>query len=792
VGGGIGTDIAVGANGNVWALSTKKVTGGFQVVQWTGKTWQDKKWKNGTAAGVRIAVNQLGNGIWVNDKNEVFSWFGSLFTKLKFKATDVASGPKGQFWVLGTAKAKGGYPIYRYSQNKLVKFGGTAVRIAGEPGGELWAVNDKNVIWHHNGEKWIRVPGRGKDISVGADGSVWMIGLKDAPYRWNGRKWLRYWGKVAAIAVDPNGLPWVIDQNKKTILAEKRSISITAKAIDPLLQIKWIADQKAAAKAERQRIAKLAAAAEAKRKAEEAKAVAEAKAKAAAEAKAAQAKAAANIAASEAAAKKVAAAAKAALGKIKGPKPPSGFILPEFCGGIGQDPCELSRAWYLGKIARPKPSGTFWDPRKGGEYWKCPSNRPRRTLYAVTDKRACATKSLWPFEKLSPAKYVAKATYPKPSGAFIDIRKGGQYWKCPTGFWRNLNAVTNKAACTVNIGKNCDAGNIAIAGALFKGEDITKYKCYKKLDCGYEKGRPCQITERIPSCNKKLVEDFIDNTCITAPLAACLTIVRTVKYSIKVIGGLSDFEKKVLEIIEKMAEEVIYIIPGTKQAMQAGEKELLKLAGKAQDEAQKVLDKMTSKIKSLKNIQKTIGTLETAVNSNKDDLKALLMKDGFCTMPSKDRATALASLLGGDFSKSSTPISYSVGISAGPTKKHINLGVGFDFVFDNKGGSAIYMTVGAGATSGGNSPMDVSLNIGIMPGFAYDEVAGSAISLSYGYDSGKNIAMSVEAAMTLNWGDKDNPVGFGGIALSFGKSGGDSSMDFQGTFSQTFKLAELN
>jgi hypothetical protein len=44
----------------------------------------------------------------------------------------------------------------------------------------------------------------------------------------------------------------------------------------------------------------------------------------------------------------------------------------------------------------------FYDPRKGGECWSCPKNRPRRTAYAVTSKKACATKELIG-EKLSEA-----------------------------------------------------------------------------------------------------------------------------------------------------------------------------------------------------------------------------------------------------------------------------------------------------------------------------------------------------------------------------------------------------
>ena len=47
--------------------------------------------------------------------------------------------------------------------------------------------------------------------------------------------------------------------------------------------------------------------------------------------------------------------------------PPKGYITPSECGGVGQRTCELSRAWYLGKVKRSKPSRRdFLTPVKVG------------------------------------------------------------------------------------------------------------------------------------------------------------------------------------------------------------------------------------------------------------------------------------------------------------------------------------------------------------------------------------------------------------------------------------------
>jgi hypothetical protein len=221
----------------------------------------------------------------------------------------------------------------------------------------------------------------------------------------------------------------------------------------------------------------------------------------------------------------IAAAASAAFigGLSLGAAPAIAADVTPGCGADNQKICTTSKAAYRGKVKKSKPKGAFFDPRKGGEWWKCPNNRPRRTAYAVTDKRACATKSLWPNEKLARAKYMGKVLNSKPSGAFLDPRKGGEYWSCPAGYIRNLNPVTHRAACTVAPKYACDGSNVGVRG-----------KCYKKGACGARNQRPCLITERIPSCRKGFAEDFIDNKCIPANVAGCLTLTR----SLQVVSGI--------------------------------------------------------------------------------------------------------------------------------------------------------------------------------------------------------------------------------------------------------------
>ncbi len=114
----------------------------------------------------------------------------------------------------------------------------------------------------------------------------------------------------------------------------------------------------------------------------------------------------------------------------------------------------MAKAAYLGKVRMPKPSRAFYDPRKGGEWWRCPRSRPRRTAYAVTSKRACATKRIIG-ERLSRAKFLGKVKRPKPRGAFVDPRRGGEYWRCPARYQRTVYPVTSARACQ---SKGCPKG----------------------------------------------------------------------------------------------------------------------------------------------------------------------------------------------------------------------------------------------------------------------------------------------------------------------------------------------
>jgi len=162
------------------------------------------------------------------------------------------------------------------------------------------------------------------------------------------------------------------------------------------------------------------------------------------------------------------------------------------------------KADFRGKAKAKKPRGTFFDPRKGGEYWSCRSGT-HRTIFPVTSSKACERRAKTHYKRASKyrknthigqgcprgrfwdvkggngllgacyscngyrrsassvtsskacyrtvglARYKAKrhgsVKNPKPRGAFFDPRKGGEYWSCPSAYKRSVVAVTSGKAC---------------------------------------------------------------------------------------------------------------------------------------------------------------------------------------------------------------------------------------------------------------------------------------------------------------------------------------------------------
>jgi hypothetical protein len=138
-------------------------------------------------------------------------------------ARDVGIGADGSVWVIGTNPVPGGYAIWRRVNNAWVNVPGGAERIAVDPQGNAWVVNNSQTIFRFDGTKWVTVSGAARDIGVGANGTVWIIGNTAEAGGYSihrstdqGSTWTKVPGSALRITVDPVGNAWVVN-NSNTI-----------------------------------------------------------------------------------------------------------------------------------------------------------------------------------------------------------------------------------------------------------------------------------------------------------------------------------------------------------------------------------------------------------------------------------------------------------------------------------------------------------------------------------------------------------------------------------------------
>jgi len=177
-------------------------------------------WATITGGGVRIAVDPRGNPWVVNNANAIYKRASNQWTQLPGTGKDIGIGADGSVYVIGTNAVSGGFGIYKYvaSSNSWQGIDGGGVRIAVDPRGNPWIVNDAGAIYRRVSNQWRLLPGSAKDIGIGADGTVYVIGTNAVgggfgiyKYVASSNSWQGIDGGGVQIAVNPRGAPWVVN-----------------------------------------------------------------------------------------------------------------------------------------------------------------------------------------------------------------------------------------------------------------------------------------------------------------------------------------------------------------------------------------------------------------------------------------------------------------------------------------------------------------------------------------------------------------------------------------------------
>lgn len=322
------------------------------------------------------------------------------------------------------------------------------------------------------------------------------------------------------------------------------------------------------------------------------------------------------------------------------------------CGGEGQKACDFAKATSHGNARVVCKKGEFFDPRNGGECWSCPSGYERSFL-PVTDESACIKKPSISYRnatkkrkierigqtcskgqfwdviggdgalgacyscpsgyRRTPARVtsdkacakpageaVAKATRKGqllcPKGQFFDPRNGGECWSCPNSYNRSAHVpVTDTQACTVDLTRICDPGTTLVEG-----------RCVSEGQCGKEGQRGCMVWERIPTCDKGLIQNLAGD-------GKCVRITAAVKQQIckDTIAAVS--KGKVLGFMDK--------------AMAEAKKETKKLQGRLRNAGERdrllknvnaLLHEMKGSFTEMKRIQEVVRASRAVANLFRD------------------------------------------------------------------------------------------------------------------------------------------------------------------------------
>jgi hypothetical protein len=212
------TDVGCGG-GNVFAVSKDLVGGGYKCYKWNSPSWtlfdggllRIDADQNGHAWG----VNQY-NYLYERTSNNTWIWHSEV------NALDVAIGDNGTRWIISDEAADGGYCVKKWNGTTWAKpsIGGAGIRIAVDPAGNPWVVNNYSNLLTIVSGQWYQYDVNGAannatDVGVGSDGTVWIISHETVNGGYNiykkvGSTFSNAHGGAIAISVNWT-TPWVVN-----------------------------------------------------------------------------------------------------------------------------------------------------------------------------------------------------------------------------------------------------------------------------------------------------------------------------------------------------------------------------------------------------------------------------------------------------------------------------------------------------------------------------------------------------------------------------------------------------
>lgn len=439
------------------------------------------------------------------------------------------------------------------------------------------------------------------------------------------------------------------------------------------------------------------------------------------------------------------------------------------CGSLQTAAAEYASAIQLGKARGPGCAGGFTDLK--GQCWACPAGyRHDNVLLAPTHGKVCKKPGRTDLRKgtrvgKSKLGYCKKgwlstnngACYTCPKGYRHDHRKfGNQNGVCYRKRGHRYSAATRMQGSLV-----CDAGffDPVNGGSCWRCPasaprrtlaSVKSNKACQALACGGEQSRPCLLTERVPSCDKGLREDFVKGRCVKAQhrVAICKATVSALLAGRK-LAGVADLLQSTRSNTDRYRSQL-----STPQ------------------QRREFLAQVASAIEPHKHLVPEMKRLMSQAKAKEKAIRALFTADNLCELPAREIDRRLAALdLKPSFMAVAqvSPLEWLVGgahADDGHFFMGIQVGVGGGFgagahaslllVTDFRGAAGSFVSVGPQAIT--NATIGAGVGLQFFPRATLESFIGGGLGVAV---SGGPPTKAVGAGVDASFDGDLNFQGFG-------------------------------
>lgn len=139
--------------------------------------YENDAWTKQAQQASQVAVGSATLPVYLTSGYSIFAPNGSGgYFQVPGAAIDIGMSANNISWVIGTDNRGGGKGIYRWTNGNWQNIPGGAVRVAVNPIGNAWVINNQDYLYEWTGSSWNYISAvSGKDVAVSSNGTVLLL-----------------------------------------------------------------------------------------------------------------------------------------------------------------------------------------------------------------------------------------------------------------------------------------------------------------------------------------------------------------------------------------------------------------------------------------------------------------------------------------------------------------------------------------------------------------------------------------------------------------------------------------